>query len=138
MVVPMTPFAIMPDVNGRRYRCFVPFNFLLSLAAPHLYGLLVFVTSNKFIASVVSGNNCSPVSTTPAITENPWQIKAGVIDTLEQFIASVIYTVEKHSFDIISEKVWRIRNGPNGILGGPGDTDSWNKPEVKNIVSDSL
>jgi hypothetical protein len=59
------------------------FNFLLSLAAPHLHGLLVLVTGNKFIAGViVTGDNCSPVSLTavknlfpismtPAITENP-------------------------------------------------------------------
>jgi hypothetical protein len=41
-------------------------------AAPHLHGVLVLVTSNKFIAGVVvTGDNFSPVSTTPAITENP-------------------------------------------------------------------
>ncbi len=30
------------------------------------------------------------------------------------------------------------RNDPNGILRGPGDTDSWKKTEVENFVSDSL
>ncbi len=100
MAVPMTPSAAVPDVDGRRYRCVVPFNFLLSLAARHLHGVLVLVTSHKFIASVVSGDNWSPVSTTPAITENPWQIKAGVVDTIKQFISGV---VDKHSFDNISE-----------------------------------
>jgi hypothetical protein len=30
-----------------------PFNFLLSLAAPHLHGVLVLVTDNKVIAGVV-------------------------------------------------------------------------------------
>jgi hypothetical protein len=61
----MTPSAAVPDVDGRRYRCFVPFNFLLSLAAPHLHGVLVLVTGNNFIAGViVTGDNCSPVSTT--------------------------------------------------------------------------
>jgi hypothetical protein len=76
-----------------RHRRFIPFNFLLSLAAPHLHGVLVLVTGNKLIARVVvTGDNCSPVplslatkllpvslspvslslvSTTPAITENP-------------------------------------------------------------------
>jgi hypothetical protein len=52
----------------------------LSLPAPHLHGVLVLVTSDKFIAGVVvtaenwspvSTMNLSPVSTTPAITENP-------------------------------------------------------------------
>jgi hypothetical protein len=55
------------------------FYFLLSLAAPHLHGVLVLVTGDKFIAGVVvtadnwspvSTINLSPVSTTPAITEN--------------------------------------------------------------------
>jgi hypothetical protein len=30
----------------------------------------------------------------------------------------------------------KIRNNPFGILRGPGDTDLWKKPEVKNLVSD--
>jgi hypothetical protein len=40
-------------IGGRRYRRFIPFNFLLSLAAPHLHGVLVLVTGEKFIAGVV-------------------------------------------------------------------------------------
>jgi hypothetical protein len=32
----------------------------------------------------------------------------------------------------------KIRNDPNGILRGPGDTDLRKKPEVENLVSDSL
>jgi hypothetical protein len=68
------------DFGGRRYRRFIPFNFLLSLAAPHLHGVLVLVTGGKFIAGVVvTADNWSPVSTinlslvstTPMITENP-------------------------------------------------------------------
>jgi hypothetical protein len=51
--VPMTPSAAVADFGGRRYRRFAPFNFLLSLAAPHLHGVLVLVTGNKFIAGVV-------------------------------------------------------------------------------------
>jgi hypothetical protein len=53
MAVPMTPSAAVADFGGRRYRRFIPFNFLLSLAAPHLHGVLVLVTGNKFIALVV-------------------------------------------------------------------------------------
>jgi hypothetical protein len=30
------------------------------------------------------------------------------------------------------------RNDPNEILRGPGDTDLGKKPEVENLVSDSL
>jgi hypothetical protein len=79
--VPMTPSAVVADFGSRRYRRFIPFNFFLFLAAPHLHCVLVLVTGNKFIAGVVvTGDNCSllslspaiicsPVSTTPAITE---------------------------------------------------------------------
>jgi hypothetical protein len=60
------------DFGGRRYHRFVPFNFLLSLAAPHLHGILVLVTGNKFIAGiVVTGDNCSPVSLTPMRNLSP-------------------------------------------------------------------
>ncbi len=39
------------------------------------------------------------------------------------------------AFQEFSEK---ILNGPNGILRGLGETDSWKKPEVKNLVVLSL
>jgi hypothetical protein len=29
----------------------------------------------------------------------------------------------------------KIRKGPNGILSGLGETDSWKKPEVENLVA---
>ncbi len=32
----------------------------------------------------------------------------------------------------------KIRKGPNGILRGWGETDSWKKPEVENLVALSL
>ncbi len=32
----------------------------------------------------------------------------------------------------------KIRNGPNGILRGLGETDSYKKPEVVNLVALSL
>ncbi len=35
----------------------------------------------------------------------------------------------------IFEKIW---NSPNGILWGWGETDSWKKPEAKNLVTLSL
>ena len=116
MAVPMTSSATVTNFGGRRYRRFIPFNFLLSLAAPHLHGVLVLVTGDKFIAGVVgtadnwspvSTINLSPVSTTPAITENPCQgliagvndtgnkFFAGVVDTAEQFITGVVDTGDK-------------------------------------------
>jgi hypothetical protein len=69
MAVPMTSSAAVADFGGRRYRRFIHFNFLISLAAPHLHGVLVLVTGDNW--SPVSTINLSPVSTTPAITENP-------------------------------------------------------------------
>jgi hypothetical protein len=77
---PWPTSAAVADFGGQRYRRFIPFNFLLYLAAPHLHGVLVLVTDIKFIAGVVvnadnwspvSTMNLSPVSMTPAITENP-------------------------------------------------------------------
>jgi hypothetical protein len=39
----------------------------------------------------------------------------------------------------ISPRIFeKIRNGPNGILRGLGKTDSWKKPEAKNLVTLSL
>ncbi len=105
MAVPMTSSAVVADLGGRRYRRFIPFNFLLSLAAPHLHGVLVLVTGDKFIAGVVvtadnwspvSMINLFPVSTTPAITENPRQgLIAGVNDTGDKFFAGLVDTAEQ-------------------------------------------
>ncbi len=39
----------------------------------------------------------------------------------------------------ISPRIFeKIRNGHNGILRGSGETDSWKKPEVENLVTLSL
>ncbi len=42
------------------------------------------------------------------------------------FIAGVIDTADKHSFTN-SANFEKIRNNPNGILWGPGDTELWKK-----------
>ena len=71
---------------------------------------------------------------TPAITENQWQgLIARVVDTGEQLIAGV--NIHLQICPRIFKEIW---NGPKEILMGPGDTDSWKKPEVKNLVTDSL
>jgi hypothetical protein len=48
------------------------------------------------------------------------------------FIADVIDTADKHSLANISVNFrQKIRNNPNVILRGPGETpDLWKKPEV--------
>ncbi len=72
MAVPMTPSAAVADFGSRSYRWYIHFNFLLSFAAPHLHGVLVLVTDNKFIAGVdVTSDNCSPVTTTLVINLSP-------------------------------------------------------------------
>jgi hypothetical protein len=72
MAVSMTLSAAVADFGGLRYPRFIPFNFLLSLAASLLHGVLVLVTGNKFIAGVVvTGDNCSPVSLSPVINLSP-------------------------------------------------------------------
>ncbi len=39
----------------------------------------------------------------------------------------------------ISPRIFeKIRNDPNGIVRGLGETDSWKKPEVENLVTLSL
>ncbi len=47
------------------------------------------------------------------------------------FFAGVVDTADKHSIAIISSKFLKIRNDPNGILRGPGDTDLWKNPKSK-------
>ncbi len=86
------------DVDRGRYCQFVPLNFLLSLTAPHLLGVLVLVTGYKFIAGVVvTGNNCSLVS-------------------LSSVICSPMINIPPR----ISLHIFRkIQNSPNGILGSP-------------------
>jgi hypothetical protein len=53
IAVQISPSAAVADFGGRRYRRFIPFNFLLSLAAPHLHVVLVLVIGDKVIAGVV-------------------------------------------------------------------------------------
>ncbi len=46
----------------------------------------------------------------------------------------VVHLVLQIALQII-EKIW---NGPNGILRGLRETDSWKKPEVENLLTLSL
>jgi hypothetical protein len=91
--IPMTPLAAVSDVNGQRYRQFVPFNFLLSLAAPHLHGVLVLVAGNKFVAGLFfTSDNCSSAPLSPE----------------KNFFAGVVDTGDKHSFTNISAKKFKM------------------------------
>ena len=75
---------------------FIPFNFLLSLAAPHLHGVLVLVTGNKFIAGVVvTGDNSSLVLLSPATKLSPVSLSpatklfAGVVVTGDKLFTGI-------------------------------------------------
>ncbi len=65
--------------------------------------------------------NLSPVSTTPAISENPWQ----------GLISSVVDCTAKHLLANVSANLRKIRYDPNGILKCTGDTDSWKNRNSK-------
>ncbi len=63
-----------------------------------------------------------------------------MVDTGDKFFAGGVDTAEQliNIHSRISPRIFeKIQNGPNGILGGLGDTDSRKKPEVENLVSDS-
>jgi hypothetical protein len=76
--------------------------------------------------------NLSAVSTTLAITENPWQglitgvnntgnkFFPDVVDTAEQLIAGVVDTGDKHSFAIISANFQKNSKLPHCYTRGPG------------------
>jgi hypothetical protein len=80
--------------------------------------------------------NLPPVSTT--LAKMVAKFAAGVVDTGGKFATGVVDTGGAPWLRIspwIFEKIW---NGPNGILWGWGETDSWKKPEAKNLVTLSL
>ncbi len=65
--------------------------------------------------------NLSPVSTTPAITENPWQgLFTGVVDTGEQLIAGVFDTGDKNSFEYLREFSKKFETVLMEYLGAQG------------------
>ncbi len=66
------------------------------------------------------------------------KFSVGVIDTAEQLIAGVVDTGDQHSFAIISANFRKNSKWPQWYTWGPGDTDSWKKPEVENFMSDSF
>jgi hypothetical protein len=88
-----------------------------------LFATGVVDTGGKFAAGVVdTGGNLPPVSLTSAANLPPVSLIPVV--NLEVRISPRIFE--------------KFRNGPNGILRGLGETDSWKKPEAKNLVTLSL
>ncbi len=122
-------------------------------------------TSGKFAAGVVDngGNlppalltlaaNLPPVSLTPVANLPPVsttqgelvaKYAAGVVDTGGKFAAGVVDTGGNlppvvHLDLLLSPRIFeKIRNDPNVIVRGFGESDSWKKPEAKNLVTLSL
>jgi hypothetical protein len=59
-------------------------DFLLSLAAPHLHGVLVLFNGNKFISGFfVTGDNCLPVSLSPVV------LSPAIVHRCDKFIAGI-------------------------------------------------
>jgi hypothetical protein len=56
---------------------------------------------------------------------------AGVVDTNGNFPTGVIDTGGAPWLANISANFQKVRNAPNGILWGWGETDSWKKTEAK-------
>ncbi len=85
MAVPMTPLAAVANFGVRRYRRFIPFNFFQSLAAPHLHGVCVLDTGNKFIAGVVVTGK----KLLSGVNDTGDKFNAGVLDTGDKFIPGI-------------------------------------------------
>ncbi len=73
------------------------------------------------------------------------QLIAGVNDTgnlaSSRIFSDRLYqldTADKHSFTDISTNFLKNSKRSNGILRGPGETDSWKKLVAENLVSHSL
>ncbi len=72
------------------------------------------------------------------VVDTDGNFAAGVVDTGGKFAAGVVDTGGAPWLANISANFRKIRNGLNGILWGWGETDSWKKPEAKNLVTLSL
>ncbi len=120
--------------------------------------------NNLSAVSLTPANSLSPVSTTPAInihsrisprifeknfrlfgyfpmtrTTTPAINFSPVSLTPLNSLSPVSTTPAINIHSQLSPRIFeKIQNGPNRILGGLGDTDSWKKTEVENLVSDSL
>ncbi len=136
-----SPVSLIPVKNQRSY-CHRRSLFTGVVDTGEKFIIGVVVTGDHFSAvSMTPVINLSPVSTTLPIKENPWRrliacvndtadkFVSGVVDTAEQFIAGVFDTADTVNIHSrlsrqIFDKSW---NDPNGILRGPGYTDSWKK-----------
>ncbi len=131
-------------------------NLLPVLLSPTIIVHGVVDTGEKFIIGVVvTGNHFSAVSATPVknllAVSTTLTIKENVCQRLSanKFVSGVVTPRNSSSPFLLTPLInihsqlsrgvfEKRRNDPNGILRGPGDTDSCKKIEVENLVSDSL
>ncbi len=93
-------------------------------------------TGGKFAAGVNdAGGKLPPVSTTLAALWPNKIIKIFLIEDFFHLSLTPVATLELWIYPRIFEK---IRNDLNEILWGWEETDSWKKPEAKNLVTLSL
>ena len=79
------------------------------------------------------------------VVDTAGKFATGVVDTGGNFAAGVVdlppvsLIPVVHLDSQISPRIFeKIRNDPNGIIRGLGETDSRKKPEAKNLVTLSL
>ncbi len=117
-----TPVANLPPVSLTPVANLPPVSTTLAKMVEK-FATSVADTGGKFATGVVdTGGKLLPVWLTPVANLPP---------------VSLIPVV--HLDSRISPRIFKkIRNGLNGILWGWGETDSWKKPEAKNLVTLSL
>ncbi len=72
------------------------------------------------------------------VADTGGKFATGVVDTGAKFSTGVVDTGGAPWLANISGIFEKIRNGLYGILWSWGETDSWKKPEAKNLVTLSL
>ncbi len=121
--IPLGPFRIVSKIRGdiRKSRCTTGVN----------------DTGGKFATGVNdTGGKLPLVSTTPAANLPPRECHFRAQKSLD-FQGPPLPMV--HLEPRISQRIFeKIRNGRNGILKCLGETDSWKKSEVENLVTLSL
>ncbi len=105
-------------------------------------------TGGKFVTGVKNANE-NGGKFANGVADTDGKFAAGVVDTGGNFAAGVVDTCGKFATGVvdtggapwlanISTNFRKNSNGLNGILWGWGETDSWKKPEAKNLVTLSL
>ncbi len=96
----------------------------------------IYTGGNLPLASLSTVANLLSVSLTPVANLPPVSTKlAKLVANLPQVSTLPVVHLDLWISPRIFEKIW---NGHNGILWCWGETDPWNKPEAKNLVTLSL